>query len=270
MHTGTTLRYLRLPAVLFCFALISACGGSGSSSSHETDSSNDNDGGNSDTSAPDSNTAASCFIPLGRPGDQLERLYHTRFADGIEVENSELAQNLGSVIFNDQEVTRILITNITKRVISGDAVIPPDLETEHYWSEPDALVRFDHGMETATMFGTAITRYTPPIAWEYDLSPGDIYEQINTVTTEVPGSQGVTIQEQTVHYTVHYLGRETLSTPSGTVETCVFDRQDQQSDLVQTLWHGVGGLGLIKQTSNHNPIEILTLSVTINGDTVFP
>nr|MBV6629010.1 hypothetical protein [Oceanococcus sp. HetDA_MAG_MS8] len=76
-------------------------------------------------------------------------------------------------------------------------------------------------------FTTTVTNVIDPGNLQrFDLSPGESYQQtyVTDTTTNTSGS-GVNLtqsSETTTQETVTYVGRETISVPAGTYETCYF------------------------------------------------
>ena len=112
---------------------------------------------------------------------------------------------------------------------------------------------------------TTTVSFDPAREQRFDLNPGESYTQTftQTVETELPSFGGASIpgqdpvvSERTV--TTTYQGRETITVPAGTFETCKFTDSDGG-----TQWLSVGD-GLPVKTEADGDESVL-ISATING-----
>ncbi len=99
----------------------------------------------------------------------------------------------------------------------------------------------------------------------FDLSPGGSYTETTTFTSPEDGAS-------TGPYTVTYIGRETITVPAGTFETCHFEltAAEGQSTYRLNEWYGVGnGLEIQETSSSGGPMKREELlDASINGVSV--
>ena len=125
-----------------------------------------------------------------------------------------------------------------------------------------------------TITTDVITDIDPGILSRFNLNAGESYNDsyTTTVTTTVNtggfGSSTQTTETDTTR-TVRYVGRQTVSVPAGTFETCRFDSTStttfngESSTSSSTDYFGVGNGILIKNESGGDMTELQ--SATING-----
>ena len=155
--------------------------------------------------------------------------------------------------------------------------------TINYVSAVENLVQEVYGVEVFTEgppSTTSLTTYSPPLLFRFDLSPGDSYTRTVNASTEVnPGTDAEQLLEQSVTVSTSYLGRETITVPAGTFETCRLETETRTTDssgtvtsAVSTLWLGVGtGLNVRQEDGSAgtgNLATIVLLSATIDGESI--
>jgi hypothetical protein len=115
---------------------------------------------------------------------------------------------------------------------------------------------------TSPIDSTIGTTINPPREDRYDLDPGQSYTQ--TYTVSVSGGP-VAIPDTTTTVKRTYVGRESITVPAGTFETCHFQEDSTVSGTTVTadMWFTVGSGIQIKVISDGD--ESVTTSASING-----
>lgn len=207
-----------------------------------------------------------------------------------------LPQNQSATFRN--RVTPPGLVTITNQAVDGTQVfagnpsirVRLDLEFEdftgggtstvNYVSEVENLRQQVYGVEVFTEgppATTSISTYSPSLEFRFDLSPGESHTQtVNASTRANPGTAVEEVIEQTITVTRRYLGRETITVPAGTFETCRLETETRTTDASgvvttarSTLWQGVGtGLSVRQQdgsAESGNLLTVVLLSATIDG-----
>ena len=87
-------------------------------------------------------------------------------------------------------------------------------------------------------------RSNPGDLLRFDLEPGESYEHSSTYSSSEDGSDTYTAR-------ITYVGRETISVPAGTFETCHFETEDLASGYQLTQWYGVdNGIEIAEESSD--------------------
>ncbi len=196
-------------------------------------------GGGGDLPVSGDGSAAACFSPLpASPGAQLEmrmRSFDTfdepyEFVMRLEDDGETTFRGETVRVVNSEMVSEEPLLNLTKRIyVSVDEA---------------ALVLSTHGDETINPEDGSVTgtgRFEPTEDFRYDLNPGESFRQIYTYYIQSP-DDGPTDISVNVDTTVTYFGRETITVPAGTFETCKFYIQDTGSQFssVEVTWKNVG------------------------------
>jgi hypothetical protein len=259
-------RLVAISEVLLLGLFLAGCGGS-SSSSNDPPTNNDPPGG--DTGGDigggggSATSAAECFnAELFVSGAKFETVSRTT-NDGGAVETSVSYSAAGAAIFPPtlQEATK-LIANV-----SGDVA---SFTVEFYLGVNPAIPEIREYGEI--VLDPAETNVNDPYDLDrFDLEPGETYEW--AYSQEDDGL------ETTIQTT--YVGRESVTVPAGTFETCRFDRivterfdlggSVLEVEIRETEWFGVGNGLLIKGETEEPDAEIIELlSASINSVPVSP
>lgn len=230
-------------------------------------------GGNGGGGLPGSGggSAAACFNTLpSTPGTRLELRQRT-------FDPSSGAQ-LG-VVTNSQDVGgQTTFRGETLRFVDIETVVEEaalnftDNSRNYLSFDESALVVSSHGVETinpddGSVVGTQW--FEPTNDFQYDLNPGESFRQIYTAYQSTGGGPASVVQN--VDVTVTYAGRETVTVPAGTFETCKFYIQDTGSRFssASVIWRNVGdGIGVqtgFRDSSGSEAAVTEMLSYSING-----
>jgi hypothetical protein len=134
--------------------------------------------------------------------------------------------------------------------------------------------------EQADLFAPERTRYLPPVNFSFDLAPGGSFAQAWSQFTVAPGG---TTFSGTRELTIRYVGREQVTVPAGSFETCRFDATlDAPADLAGStlsLWIDTGSGLIVRQRGidglpnkagqvtrvNPGPVDADLVMAEING-----
>lgn len=273
------LRKCALATLFLVWVVVTAsCGGGGSSGSSgsgsdpATDDPDDSSGTGASTAG-----AEACFSE-GFLADGAQNIRELRSVDSSTGEVTEVDVQrivLGTATFDGQELIELDGT-ITR---TSNGTTTTSNTTEYFELDTDDLQYRLHALFTTSAVSgvttTIETKFEPPRSDRFDLVAGDDYTEEYTldVETVVDGTVLQTSADE-VEKTRTYLGRETITVPAGTIETCKF-RDEDVTDLAAggtdtsttTRWFDVGtGLEvrqetgtvteeLVSGTQNGNPIE---------------
>lgn len=294
---------------------LTACGGSSSSSSSEDggnlaggdggsgsgDTSGDGDatGGNGGGGSVGSGVSSrACFNEmLLQAGTTYSQTVQVSDADGEQEFRTDATVN-GAAIFTPtgQEATETLATST---VDIPDEGIQAQTETRFYVAADLAAAEIRNlgsviTASTDTPIGPVDTETTvvfdPFSSDRQDLAPGDSYVDEYTVqtTTETPGLPGAPdlpgfgnqLSSIAISRTVTYEGRETITVPAGSFETCRLHVTEvaeagglgEGVESETRTWLGLDFGLVVRQIEDEGDqqTETLLLSATINGQPVMP
>ncbi len=229
----------------------------------------------SPTSTPGAGGASACFNPeLLQQGTQSALSYRATDGDSGEVLNfTDERMVTGPTSFNGQQTIRTDGTTDSSSSAGNYST-----QTETFSSMEAAAMRFrSYGVNTSTTVSgfTVTTRSTiePAMLSRYDLAAGQSHSQSYTVTTVTDtGGFGSTTTVVNTDETTTYVGRETVTVPVGSFDTCRFDssysRTVDGSTATETAsnWFEVGSGVLIRNMAEGDRTEFT--GGTLNGTPV--
>ena len=140
------------------------------------------------------------------------------------------------------------------------------VDADHYSSQAFGTV----SDVTSPIASTLNTKFDPPMEHHYDLDPGQSYTQTFTVTVDgTATAAGMSIPLPTTTATNKlkrtYVGRDSITVPAGTFETCHFQEDTTVEGATTTtdLWMTVGSGVEVKAISDGD--ETVLISASING-----
>jgi hypothetical protein len=123
---------------------------------------------------------------------------------------------------------------------------------------------------TSPITSTINTKLNPPIEHHYDIDPGQSYTQTSTITVDGTTSAGgmsfpIPPVDTTQKLKRTYVGRDSITVPAGTFETCHFqdDATVDGNTVTTDLWMAVGSGVEVKSVASGD--ENVLVSATING-----
>ncbi len=130
--------------------------------------------------------------------------------------------------------------------------------------EGSEIVDFGSIVEQTFPFASTTTVYNPPRRddrFTLDVNESTTISSTATITTTSPPPLPSSMQTVSTTETVTYLGRESITVPAGTFDTCKFDQ-----DGSETYWFNVGNGVLIRGVASDGAMELI--SGTRNGQPI--
>jgi hypothetical protein len=270
-------RLFAISAVLLFGVFLAGCGGSSSSNNdpptnNDPPANNDPPGGDTGGDNASVTSASACFNRnLFVSGAKYETVTRTTDADGLVLQTTSQVNTDGAAIFppTGETLTKV-IANVSSSVFG--------LATFEFFLDVDPAVPEIRTYGISAGDETVVN--DPYQLQRFNLEPGDSYEQTYSQDEILPDTGNMITKKTT------YTGRETITVPAGTFETCRFDETITDSivlgsittDIVSsgTEWFGVGNGLLIKGKGEVvEPIAggeeiIVLLSASINNVPVSP
>lgn len=134
--------------------------------------------------------------------------------------------------------------------------------------DPGSIINYGLTVEVTAMglVTNVQTTFVPFFGKSFDLEDGDSHT-FNWTNETITFVQGFEIPStQAISRTTTYIGREQVTVPAGTYDTCRMEETgtlDGMGDAATTNWWGVGSGVLIKSTSDGTTTELI--SATVNG-----
>lgn len=192
--------------------------------------------------------------------------------------------SMGETTFEGQavlmtEAASTPISNTNPELVSSPARLKSYYEADNAAARLRVFGHFEELESSPFEFDSITTVISPPMLVRFDLSPGESYAQ--TTVSEFRFSDGSTVQSLPSQQTSTYVGRETVSVPAGTLNTCRFEQvsiSDGREDEVRrtTTWYHVGS-GLVARELEVYEImgigdsaasEIVLVSAAVDGEPI--
>ncbi len=210
-------------------------------------------------------SAMACFnAELGSPGTMVSMSYHSESPDG-EVPFSYDEIIIGGETYNGMTVNRASTDTVTTGIAASTS------HTDRYFvlgSDPGSVIVYGLTVEVAAqgVMTNQATEFVPFLQESFDLEEGEshTFNWTNENTTIVLGFELTT--SQAITRTTTYIGRESVTVPAGTFDTCRMEETgtlDGVGSEATTNWWAVGSGVLVKSTSDGTVTELL--SGVVNG-----
>ncbi|GAA3956781.1 hypothetical protein [Allohahella marinimesophila] len=203
----------------------------GASADAGTDDGDTGDGGgNGNVDQTGNATASACMGSLLDQEGNILELQQRQYdpVSGNQIGNVIDRQEVGGLVDFRGDTARVLVTETRSDYLGGQ---PLTLYGRRYLrlDQTAALVSV-YGTESLDSFNGASTDtfwYEPSTVSRFDLAQGESYQQLYTSYVASGGGQPVVQSDNDL--TTTYAGRETVTVPAGTFDTCKFYYEDSGS-----------------------------------------
>lgn len=208
--------------------------------------------------------ARRCFGPMWTTvGTRVRQRLRRTYPDGEFNDYDVDSVLMGQTRFEGYDAL-MMETTVVSRGAAKNAVLFGNSKS-YFRTDTSAGVLEMYGIEVLlpeTPDGLAFYHllYDPPSLTRFDLAPGATYEQTVVERARLPDGQ--TLSQTTMPMRTTYVGRETITVPAGTFETCRFERTTSLAEdeiWLLTTWIGVdSGLELRSRTDVNGQLESVT------------
>ena len=255
-------------------------GDTGGDNGGDTGGDNGGDTGGDNGGVSSGGSAVACLNPLtDKAGTRVEHVYNsTNAAQGATVLTTAVTDVLGKATFKGRQATE------SKSVVKARSATNPEINSDSitytYTGLADnntTLLVYGVVPDATTESGVTVQAtisQDPPKEDRFNLTAGQSYSHSYVQTTETKSSFGGTqLPTQTITTNVvdnrTYVGRESITVPAGTFETCKFTQTtsfDGNNSGTSTTWISVDHGFFVKSIAGDT--ENVIVSLSINGNKV--
>ena len=255
-------------------------GNTGGNNGGDTGGDNGGDTGGDNGGVSSGGSAVACLNPLtDKAGTHVEHVYNsTNAAQGATVLTTAVTDVLGTATFKGRQATE------SKSVVKARSATNPEINSDSitytYTGLTDnntTLLVYGVVPDATTESGVTVQAtisQDPPKEDRFNLTAGQSYSHSYVQTTETKSSFGGTqLPTQTITTNVvdnrTYVGRESITVPAGTFETCKFTQTtsfDGNNSGTSTTWISVDHGFFVKSVAGDT--ENVIVSLSINGNKV--
>ena len=255
-------------------------GDTGGDNGGDTGGDNGGDTGGDNGGVSSGGSAVACLNPLtDKAGTHVEHVYNsTNAAQGATVLTTAVTDVLGTATFKGRQATE------SKSVVKARSATNPEINSDSitytYTGLTDnntTLLVYGVVPDATTESGVTVQAtisQDPPKEDRFNLTAGQSYSHSYVQTTETKSSFGGTqLPTQTITTNVvdnrTYVGRESITVPAGTFETCKFTQTtsfDGNNSGTSTTWISVDHGFFVKSVAGDT--ENVIVSLSINGNKV--
>ena len=255
-------------------------GDTGGDNGGDTGGDNGGDTGGDNGGVSSGGSAVACLNPLtDKAGTRVEHVYYsTNAAQGATVLTTAVTDVLGKATFKGRQATE------SKSVVKARSATNPEINSDSitytYTGLADnntTLLVYGVVPDATTESGVTVQAtisQDPPKEDRFNLTAGQSYSHSYVQTTETKSSFGGTqLPTQTITTNVvdnrTYVGRESITVPAGTFETCKFTQTtsfDGNNSGTSTTWISVDHGFFVKSIAGDT--ENVIVSLSINGNKV--
>ena len=255
-------------------------GDTGGDNGGDTGGDNGGDTGGDNGGVSSGGSAVACLNPLtDKAGTKIEHVYNsTNKAQNATVLTTAVTEVLGTATFKGRQATE------SKSVVKARSATNPQINSDSitytYTGLTDnntTLLVYGVVPDATTESGVTVQAtisQDPPKEDRFNLTAGQSYSHSYVQTTETKSSFGGTqLPTQTITTNVvdnrTYVGRESITVPAGTFETCKFTQTtsfDGTNSGTSTTWISVDHGFFVKSVAGDT--ENVIVSLSINGNKV--